>query len=95
MIALSPGRDSVRQILAIPQHPHVWPFLSRFQTDPTKLNPLPLMFHPISPGLSGTDGKTNLSENAATRPVQMHENTSDLRFDTQEAFWFVHNAVEF
>jgi len=35
------------------------------------------MFHPISPGLSGTDGKTNLSENAATRPVQMHENTSE------------------
>jgi hypothetical protein len=52
------------------------------------------MFHPISPGLSGTDGKTNLSENAATRPVLMHENTSDLRFDIQEAFSSVRTVAE-
>jgi hypothetical protein len=41
------------------------------------------MFHPISP-VSGTDGITNLSENATMSPVPMHENTNDPQFDIRE-----------
>jgi hypothetical protein len=33
-----------------------------FQIKPTKLNPVPLIFHPIPLVLSGTDGKLNLHE---------------------------------
>jgi hypothetical protein len=84
---------AVREILAIPQNPHVWTLLSCFQTNPTKLNPLPLMFHPISP-VSGTDGKMNLIENVAMSPVRMRENTSVLQFDIREPVADVHNAAE-
>jgi hypothetical protein len=30
------------------------------------------MFHPIAPGLSGTDGELNLLENASKGPAQKH-----------------------
>src|SRR5215470_3248902 len=89
----SPFLAAVREILAIPQNPHVRTFLSCFQTDPTELNPLPLMFHLISP-IGGTDGRTNLSEIATRRPVLMHENTNDLQFDIQEYVVGAHSAVE-
>jgi hypothetical protein len=51
------------------------------------------MFHPISP-VSGTDGKMNLSENAATRPDPMRENTSALLFGIQEPFRGVRSVAE-
>jgi len=52
------------------------------------------MFHPIPPDLSGTDGKTNLSEIATKSPVPMHENTSDLQSDIQECVVDERNVAE-
>ena len=61
---------AVRQCFPIPQDPNLRATPSLFQIKPTKLNPLPLMFHPIPPVLGGTDGKLNLHENASKPPVR-------------------------
>ena len=79
--------------LSSPAVVQVWTLHSWFQTNPTKLNPLPLMLHPISPVI-GTDGATNLSEIATMSPVPMHENTSDLQSDIQECVVDEHNVAE-
>jgi hypothetical protein len=77
----SPLSTSVLKVLSITQNPHVWRFPSWFQTNPTKLNPLPLMLHKFPPGLSGTDGSLNLHENASKLPVRMREISSGENSD--------------